>query len=403
MALQIDELESADRGVLRQASVMGVRFTRADLMAALELDEAAADAVLERLEGFLAAGDDDGLLPACAAAGRGLPRALVPPAPRSPPPGGRGPRARRGRPTSGRRRRPHAPFLRGRRVGQGAPLRPDRGLGRARRLRERRCRPVLDRAVAAGARWRGRPARGGDARGRGARRRATVPRRVRAGADRLRDRAHARPRRRRRARAAPPQGRRRRHRLGDVFARRGASSRWRCASSKVQQRSRDRSARPHRGTGSASSRCGAAGRAKRWSCSSARSRRRVGRARRGRRARARRARRGLQRPRRPARGTTAPGARALPRSSATSSARAACSTTSGRARTSPAAGTRRSSSTARAACVGSGGRHAQRLDGELQHRRDPLGPGPARRGRAAAARGRTRQPRERRRRTSPNR
>ena len=34
------------------------RFTRADLVAALELDDAEAEAVLERLEGFLVAGDD---------------------------------------------------------------------------------------------------------------------------------------------------------------------------------------------------------------------------------------------------------------------------------------------------------------------------------------------------------
>ena len=46
--------------------------------------------------------------------------------------------------------------------------------------------------------------------------------------------------------------------------------------------------------------------------------------------------------------------------------------------------------------LGSGGRHAQRVDGELQHRRDPLGTGQARRGRAAAARGRAIQPRGRR-------
>ena len=58
MALQIDELASADRGVLRQASVIGVRFTRAKLMTTLDLGEAEADAVLERLEGFLEAGDD---------------------------------------------------------------------------------------------------------------------------------------------------------------------------------------------------------------------------------------------------------------------------------------------------------------------------------------------------------
>ena len=62
MALQIDELASADRAVLRQASVMGVRFTRAALVAALELDDDDADAVLGRLEGFLVAEEGGGLL-----------------------------------------------------------------------------------------------------------------------------------------------------------------------------------------------------------------------------------------------------------------------------------------------------------------------------------------------------
>jgi class 3 adenylate cyclase/tetratricopeptide (TPR) repeat protein len=58
MALQIDELPSADRSVLRQAAVMGARFTRARLMVVLELDDREADAVLKRLAGFLVAGDD---------------------------------------------------------------------------------------------------------------------------------------------------------------------------------------------------------------------------------------------------------------------------------------------------------------------------------------------------------
>ncbi len=61
MALQIDELSAGDRGVLRQASVMGVRFTRASLVAALELDEAGAEAILARLEGFLTADEAGGL------------------------------------------------------------------------------------------------------------------------------------------------------------------------------------------------------------------------------------------------------------------------------------------------------------------------------------------------------
>ena len=61
MALQIDELTSADRAVLRQASVMGARFTRAGLIAVLELDETRAEAILERLDGFLLADADGGL------------------------------------------------------------------------------------------------------------------------------------------------------------------------------------------------------------------------------------------------------------------------------------------------------------------------------------------------------
>jgi class 3 adenylate cyclase/tetratricopeptide (TPR) repeat protein len=61
MALQIDELSAGDRGVLRQASVMGVRFTRASLVAALELDDAGAEAILARLEGFLTPDEAGGL------------------------------------------------------------------------------------------------------------------------------------------------------------------------------------------------------------------------------------------------------------------------------------------------------------------------------------------------------
>ena len=61
MTVQIDELESADRGVLRRASVIGARFTRASFATALELSDAEADAVLERLDGFLVADGADGL------------------------------------------------------------------------------------------------------------------------------------------------------------------------------------------------------------------------------------------------------------------------------------------------------------------------------------------------------
>ena len=61
MALQIDELDAADRAVLRQASVLGTRFTRMRLMAALELDAGDTDDILARLAGFLLV-DGDGLL-----------------------------------------------------------------------------------------------------------------------------------------------------------------------------------------------------------------------------------------------------------------------------------------------------------------------------------------------------
>ena len=61
MALQIDELAAADRGVLRRAAVMGTRFTRAGLVAALELDDAHADAILERLADFLVDDGEGGL------------------------------------------------------------------------------------------------------------------------------------------------------------------------------------------------------------------------------------------------------------------------------------------------------------------------------------------------------
>ncbi len=61
MAVQIDELPSADRTVLRRASVLGSRFTRASLVAALELDEAEAEAVIQRLDSFIVADGEGGL------------------------------------------------------------------------------------------------------------------------------------------------------------------------------------------------------------------------------------------------------------------------------------------------------------------------------------------------------
>jgi class 3 adenylate cyclase/tetratricopeptide (TPR) repeat protein len=61
MSLQIDELAGADRAVLRQASVMGTRFTRTRLVAALDLGEDDAEAIIGRLEGLLVADGEDGL------------------------------------------------------------------------------------------------------------------------------------------------------------------------------------------------------------------------------------------------------------------------------------------------------------------------------------------------------
>ena len=55
MSVQIDELASADRAVLRQASVLGARFSRESFVAALELREDDAEGVLERLQAFLVA------------------------------------------------------------------------------------------------------------------------------------------------------------------------------------------------------------------------------------------------------------------------------------------------------------------------------------------------------------
>ncbi len=61
MAVQIDDLRSADRAVLRRASVLGARFPRASLITAIELDEADAEAVIGRLDRFLVADGEGGL------------------------------------------------------------------------------------------------------------------------------------------------------------------------------------------------------------------------------------------------------------------------------------------------------------------------------------------------------
>ncbi len=61
LAVQIDHLASADRAVLRQASVLGARFTRSMFNAALEFREDDGEAVLERLREFLVADGEGGV------------------------------------------------------------------------------------------------------------------------------------------------------------------------------------------------------------------------------------------------------------------------------------------------------------------------------------------------------
>ena len=61
MAVQIDDLASADRAVLRQASVLGARFSRASFVQALDLEEAEAEAALARLDRFLVADGEGGI------------------------------------------------------------------------------------------------------------------------------------------------------------------------------------------------------------------------------------------------------------------------------------------------------------------------------------------------------
>ncbi len=61
MAVQIDELSSADRAVLRHGAVLGARFGRESFVAALGLEEADAEAVLGRLDRFLVADGEGGI------------------------------------------------------------------------------------------------------------------------------------------------------------------------------------------------------------------------------------------------------------------------------------------------------------------------------------------------------
>ena len=61
LTVQIDELAAGDRAVLRQASVLGARFTRTSLVAALGLDEGQGEAVVGRLSAFLMADGEGGV------------------------------------------------------------------------------------------------------------------------------------------------------------------------------------------------------------------------------------------------------------------------------------------------------------------------------------------------------
>ena len=61
LTVQIDELAAGDRAVLRQASVLGARFTRTSLVAALGLDEGHGEAVVGRLSAFLMADGEGGV------------------------------------------------------------------------------------------------------------------------------------------------------------------------------------------------------------------------------------------------------------------------------------------------------------------------------------------------------
>ena len=202
-----------------------------------------------------------------AAARRRLPRPVVPPPPLAPPPCRRVARARPRAPTSPRVAADltHHFFEAGA-VGESAPLRPLAGSAARAVYANVDAAAVLDRAVAAGARWRGaRPEAVmlaaealGDVR--------LVARRVRARAGCLRARAA-------RASAATPSSapgccaRRPSSPTGSAptpRAERHPHGRARPARRRQQRPRRPRSVRASRRC-SGSSRCGAAGRASRWS------------------------------------------------------------------------------------------------------------------------------------------
>jgi tetratricopeptide (TPR) repeat protein len=61
MSVQIDALASADRALLRQASVLGARFARTSFETALGLDEAEAEGALARLDGLLVPDGEGGI------------------------------------------------------------------------------------------------------------------------------------------------------------------------------------------------------------------------------------------------------------------------------------------------------------------------------------------------------
>ena len=399
MALQIDELAGADRGVLRQASVMGVRFTRAALVGALELDEAEADAILGRLDGLLIADGDGGL-----AFRHGLLRDA----------------AYQG--LSFRRRR-----LLHRRVGESLELSAVADLpavagdlthhffeagvwekalryGLIAGLEARAvyanvdAAAVLDRAVASAARWRG-------ARPEAVIRAAQALGEVRLSLGELERAGAAFAIARRRVRGDAVERARLLRKEAIVAHRLGAYARARrilttalatlanvSSVAATAQRARIESLLGHHG---AVARPGARGGGV---AAAGDRRRRGGRREEGAGLRARGPRPGLQRARRSAaRDPRREGARDLPR--------ARGSRQPGRHAQQPRRdrvlrgalerGARPLPPGARG--LGPGGRYAQRVDGGLQHRRDPLGPGQARGGGAVAARGRARESRSRRR------
>ena len=403
MALQIDELAAADRGVLRQASVMGTRFTRAGLVAALELDDAArggdprsasrasswptARAASRSATGCCATPPTTGCRSAagaCSTAGSASRSSSA-----------RTPTSR----TSPADLTHHffeaGVWEKSLRYGLVA------GAAARGRVRERRRGAPCSSARSPRARrWRGARPEAVMLRGRGARRRdgsrsASSSARARPSPSRAGACAATRSSARgccARRRSSPTGSARTRGRCACSTAAlallEGASS----VPATAQRARIEALARDHHALARPPARVGRPG----CGARSPTARRSTPR----RRSRTRSQVSTWPTTRSETRGArpTARGRSSSTGSSATSSARAACSTTSGMiayfaGRWNEALELYREG----ARGLGSGRRHAQRVDGELQHRRDPLGSGQARRGRAAAARGRAIEPGGRRR------